>query len=186
MNFEHRVRNNARRLLPPVIRKPLGKFSGIFRSYILYPFLGMLFDLKGSRYEADGCTFIIPKNITCLEFRACFLTGAYEADERMLIQKYVLPEDSVLELGACLGIVSCITNKLLRNPTQHVVVEANPYCIPAIHHNRQRNQAAFLVENCAVSDETEVVFFVNPTFVTGSALRNHSESNVWCVRRVAL
>ncbi len=178
MNLEHRIRNFARTFLPPFIRKPLGSLSGMFRAHVLYPFLGLIFDLKGGRFYADGCSFIIPKNITSLEFRACFLMNSYEADERMLLRKYIVPEDSVLELGACLGIVSCITNRRLRNPARHVVVEANPYCLPAIHLNRNRNQAAFLVEHCAVSNEVEVNFFVNPDYVTGSALRNHSAASV--------
>src|SRR5665213_2085579 len=178
MNFENQIRKHARRFLPAAIRKPLGNLSGKFREYVLFPFLGLIFDLMGGSFKADGCAFTIPKDITSLQFRACFLTGAYESDERMLVQKYIMPEDSVLEFGACLGIVSCITNRLLRNPTNHVVVEANPYCIPAIHRNRRRNQAAFLVENCAVSNEAEVSFFINPFYITGSALRNHSQSNM--------
>jgi FkbM family methyltransferase len=175
MNLEKQIRISARKYLPTSIRKPLGNLCGTFRSRILYPFFGLIFDLKGGRFKADGCVFIIPKNITTFEFRACFLTGAYEADERMLVRKYILPEDGVLELGACLGIISCITNKLLRNPIRHLVVEANPYCIPAIHQNRNLNQAGFLVENCAVSNQVEVNFFINPTYITGSTKENSSE-----------
>jgi FkbM family methyltransferase len=178
MNFENQIRNSARKYLPTSIRKPLGNLCGTFRSRMLYPFCGLVFDLKGGRFKADGCVFIIPKNITTFEFRACFLTRAYEADERMLVQKYILQDDGVLELGACLGIVSCITNKLLRNPSRHLVVEANPYCIPAIHRNRNLNQAGFLVENCAISNQVEVSFFINPTYITGSTKENSSEVSV--------
>jgi len=35
-----------------------------------------------------------------------FLDGSYEAEERALIREFVRPSDAVLELGACLGIVS--------------------------------------------------------------------------------
>jgi FkbM family methyltransferase len=174
MNFENQIRTSARKYLPDSIRKPLGSLCGMLRGRILYPLLGLIFDLKGGRFHADGCVFIIPKNLTTFEFRACFLTRAYEADERMLVQKYILPDDCVLELGACLGIISCITNKLLRNPASHVVVEANPYCLSAIHRNRNLNQAGFLVENCAVSNDARVNFFVNPAYVTGSSAKTSS------------
>jgi FkbM family methyltransferase len=174
MNFEHQIRSSARKYLPTALRKPLGGLSGLFRSHVLYPFLGLLFDLTGGRFKADGCVLIIPKNITSLEFRACFLLRTYEMDERRLVQKHITPDDSVLELGACLGVLSCITNKRLRNPARHVVVEANPYCLPAIHRNRNFNQAGFLVENCVISNDTRVNFFVNPAYVTGSSAKTNS------------
>lgn len=135
----NKIRALARRFLPPMIRKPLGVLCGQFVDKIVRPFLGLVFDLSGGRFRAGGCVFIIPKNITRLSFRACFLTKEYEVDERQLIPKYLLPADSVLEFGACLGVVSCITNKLLREPHRHVVVEGNPFCLPAIHRNRQLN-----------------------------------------------
>jgi len=178
MKLEQLIQKFAHRFLPPFIRKPLGNLCGRIRSYVFYPLMGLAFDATGGRFKADGCSFIIPRNITSLEFRACFLIHSYEKDERKLVQKYILPEDKVLELGACLGIVSCITNKLLHIPSRHVVVEANPYCIPAIYRNRHRNGAAFLVENCAISNQCEVEFFINPRYVTGSAIGNYSKMSV--------
>ena len=73
----------------------------------------------------------------------------------------------MLELGACLGIVSCVTNKLLRDHTRHVVVEGNPFCIPSIHRNRELNHCGFLVENCAVSAQRDVTFYLHPVYVVG-------------------
>jgi len=178
MNFEQKIRSRARLWLPPFLRRSLGNFCGWLRSYLIFPFLGLVFDLSGGRFKANGCSFIIPKNITSLSLRSSFLLRSYEADERRLVQKYILPEDSVLELGACLGILSCITNKLLHDPARHVVVEANPYCLPAIHHNRNRNRAAFLVEHCAVSNQTEVTFYINPTHITSSGVGHYSEMPV--------
>jgi FkbM family methyltransferase len=89
-------------------------------------------------------------------------------DERYLARKFIRPEDSVLELGACLGIVSCVVNKLLRDQTRHIAVEANPFCLPALHRNRDLNQCGFLIENCAVSNQYDVTFFLDPDSITGS------------------
>ncbi len=91
---------------------------------------------------------------------------------RRLIPKYLKPSDSVLELGACLGVVSCITNKVLRAPSRHVVVEANPYCIAAIYRNRHENHCSFLIENCAATTQRDAVFSLNPRYVTSSSLQN--------------
>ena len=156
--------------MAPGVRRPIGRLCGWLRSYLVYPLMGVGFDLTGGIFRADGCSFVIPKRITSLSFRASFLMHSYEEDERRLVKKYVRPEDSVLELGACLGVMGCITNKLLKDPNRHVVVEANPYCLPYIHQNRQRNQASFMVEHCAASNQREVSFSINPTHITGSGV----------------
>jgi FkbM family methyltransferase len=157
----------ARKFLPAAIRKPLGNTYGKFREYLLLPFEGLIFDLGGGRFKANGCIFIIPKNVTRLSFRSCFLDNSYEIDERTLVQKFVQGEDSVLELGACLGIVSCITNRILHNPVRHVVVEANPRCLPALQCNRDLNACSFRLEHCAVSNEQEVTFYLHPKYIVG-------------------
>ena len=171
----NRLRQFARSFLPDAIRKPLGHFGGKFYSVVIQWFLGALFDLGGGRFRADGCEFIIPKDITSRAYRACFLKGDYESEERELIRKFVRPSDSVLELGACLGIVSCVTNKQLADNTRHVVVEGNPFCISAIHRNRRHNQCGFLVENAAVSNEREVTFYLHPVYVVGGTTQRKSE-----------
>ena len=169
------LRVAARRHLPPVIRKPLGSTAGWIFHFIIHPILGAWFDLCGGRFRTDGCEFIIPKDITSRAYRACFVIGDYEREERELIRSFVLPSDTVLELGACLGIVSCVTNRLLADKSRHVVVEGNPFCIPAIHRNRHRNQSCFLVENCAVSTQTDATFYLHPVYVVGGTTQRKSE-----------
>lgn len=161
------LRTFARKFLPPVIRKPLGKAHGKFREFFLLPAEGLIFDLGGGRFKANGCVFIIPKNTTRLAFRSCFFDNSYEIDERRMAQKFVQADDAVLELGACLGIVSCVTNRILREPTRHVAVEANPYCLPSLHKNRDLNKCEFLIENCAISNQRDVVFYLHPKYIVG-------------------
>ena len=171
MNIEQNLRHFAKGVLPQNWRQPLGILCGGLRTWLVYPLLGLVFDLGGGRFRAGGCTFYIPRDITSLDLRASFLLGSYEEDERRLLDKFLRPDDSVLELGACLGIVACITNKKLQNPARHVVVEANPYCLPAIHRNRIRNGGSFLVEHCAVTNQRQVDFSINLRHITGSSLR---------------
>ena len=160
------LRRTARRFLPAAIRHPLGVAFGWIDAFLQW-ISGAVFDLGGGRFRADGCEFIIPKDITSRAYRACFLKGDYEAEERELIRSFVRPEDTVLEFGACLGIVSCVTNKLLADKTRHIVVEGNPFCLPAIHRNRNHNQCGFLVENCAVSNSPDATFYLHPVYVVG-------------------
>ena len=171
-------RQIARRFLPEPTRKRLGAAAGWLNNNIIRWFQGAVFDIKGGHFKADGCTFSIPRDQTSRTYRSCFLDNSYEAEERDLIREFVRPSDSVLELGACLGIVSCVTNKLLSNKTSHVVVEGNPFCIPSLHRNRQLNNCGFLVENCAVSNEREATFYLHPVYIVGGTTQRESSRPV--------
>jgi FkbM family methyltransferase len=91
--------------------------------------------------------------------KLALLDGDYEAPERAAVRKYLNPEWGVVELGACIGVVSCITNKLLRNPKAHVVVEINPLAIPHLQANRDRNGCSFRIVNAALAYDTSEVSF---------------------------
>ena len=168
------LRQLARRYLPDAVRKPLGSAAGKFEELVFNPLCGLIFDMFVRRFRADGCIFVIPRDITSMTYRSCFLRGGYENEERELIKKFIRPSDSVLELGACLGIVSCVTNQILAEKSRHVVVEGNPFCIPTIHRNRELNRCGFLVENCAVSNEREATFFLHPVYVVGGTTQRKS------------
>jgi FkbM family methyltransferase len=133
--------------------------------------MGLMFDLKGARLRVGGCTFVIPKDVTSRAWRACFMGDGYEYHERALIRRLVQPDDRVIELGACLGVVSCLTNQLLADKTKHVVVEANPLCIRTLYRNRELNHAGFLIEHCAVDTKPDVTFYLHPRFIVGGSLQ---------------
>jgi len=176
--MERQIRTAARKCLPPGIRRPLGSLAGKVDEYIYRPLLGLVFDLKGARFHADGCTFDIPKDVTTRSFRSCFLLATHEIDERILLKRYIRPQDRVIELGACLGIVSCLTNKILADKSAHVVVEANPLCVQGLYRNRDLNKAGFLVEHCAVSNGSEVTFYLHPKYIVGGSLQRPTERGV--------
>jgi FkbM family methyltransferase len=168
--MRNQIKKLARTLLPGAWREFLGNLAGRFDAIVFRHMEGMLFDLGGGIFRADGCCFIIPREITSLSYRAVFLYPdyPYELEERTMVNELVHAEDTVLELGGCIGVVSCITNKLLKDKTRHVVVEANPRCIPALHRNRELNLAGFLVENCAVTTgEKDVTFFLHSNMLSG-------------------
>jgi FkbM family methyltransferase len=169
--MEQRIRRAARQHLPPEIRKPLGTLIGNLYCWLF----GLIFDMKGGRFRTDGCVFAIPKDVTSMAYRSCFITGDYEREERELIRRWIQPDDRVIELGACLGIVSCTTNKLLRDNTKHVVVEGNPFCIPSLYRNKELNQCGFLIEHCAVDTRPEVTFYVHPNYIVGGSSQRASD-----------
>jgi len=106
----------------------------------------------------DGCHFPLgglPNN----SMKLALLDGSYEAPERSAVRKYMQPGWGVVELGACIGVISCITNKLLRDPTAHVVVEINPLVLPYLEANREGNGCSFKVLHAALAYEEETVSF---------------------------
>lgn len=172
------LRKAARKYLPAPIRRRLGWLAGRLDELMIQPAQGLLFDLKGARFAADGCIFDIPKELTTRRYRACFWEGTYEKEERELIARWIRPEDRVLELGACLGVVSCVTNKLLADKGRHVVVEANPLCIPPLTRNKELNQAGFRIEHCAVGNQPEMTFYLHPIYIVGGSSQRATDRPV--------
>ncbi len=71
--------------------------------------------------------------------RELLLSGQYESPERRACRRYIRADLPVVEFGACLGVVACSVNRRLKDPRNHVVVEANPHLLPILAENRDRN-----------------------------------------------
>jgi FkbM family methyltransferase len=156
-----------------------GKLGELFVHYVVNPLYGLLFDLRGGVFRADGCRFVIPKEMTTIGWRGVgFGKGHYEDEERQMMKQFVRPEDSVIEFGACLGVVSCATNQLLRDRSRHLVVEANPLLIPWLYRNRELNGSGFIVEHCAVGKPPEVTFYIHSTAVVDGSSKHKSARGV--------
>jgi FkbM family methyltransferase len=141
-----------------------------FDHYIRCPLYGLLFDLKGGKYyRVNDSKFTFPRDKTTIGWRGLYFElDTYEIDERNLAAKHIKPEDAVIELGGSLGVVSCLTNRLLLDKKKHLIVEANPFLIPYLYRNRNLNHAKFIVENCFVGNPPEAVFYADK-IVEGSA-----------------
>lgn len=164
--------------LPRPIRRFVGEKYVATYENLVRPVLGLIFDLRGGRFRVDGCEIEVPKELTTRTYRGCFMLGDYEAEERSLIRRHLRPDDSVLELGACIGAVSCTTNRLLKDKSRHVVVEGNPKLIPHLEKNKQINDCAFTVLNRAASQNKTVTFYLNDKFIVGGSTQLQSSSPV--------
>ena len=98
----------------------------------------------------DGCTFDL-KRIPNTPMKLALLRGEYEGFERRAVRNCVDPEQPVVELGGCIGVVACITNKILKNPESHIVVEANPDVVPLLEESRSCNQCKFEIIKAAIT-----------------------------------
>jgi FkbM family methyltransferase len=122
--------------------------------------LNMKIQVRGASriVELDHCRFALAE-LPNTSMKLELLSGAYEKPEREAVLHYLQPQWSVIELGACIGVVSCITNKLLQNPKNHVVLEANPLVLPHLKSNRDANGCAFQIMDKALAYDTETVTF---------------------------
>jgi FkbM family methyltransferase len=109
--------------------------------------------------------------------REWLLSGRYEAPERKAVKRYVDPGIPVIELGASIGVVSCVVNRRLDNPRRHVVVEANPALLPILEENRDRNRCQFeIIEGAAGMEGSEIVFYIGDDALCSSALSRSGKS----------
>jgi len=91
----------------------------------------------------------------------------------------------VLELGGCLGFISCLVNKQLSNPTQHIVLEANPELIPYLTHNRDINNCSFIIENKVLHQKNDTLNFnVDKRSILGSNLKGLPEGRTKIVYKI--
>ncbi len=117
----------------------------------------------------DGCTFGA-KGIKVEVLRNDILNGVFEQFERSAVRQYLSPVLPVVELGGCMGVVSCITNRLLQDPAAHVVVEANPQVIPLLKANRRRNGCTFEILNRAVAYGSTTIEYAPSLNFAGNSL----------------
>lgn len=134
--------------------------------------IGRLVELQGNIVRMDGLSFNVAAPQLMTAQKAQFLQGRCELPERIAIQRYLDPNLPVGELGAAIGIVSCLANHRLRCPERQVVVEANHSLIPLPEENRSRNKCQFKVLHRAVAyGVSEVVFNINRVcFLSSNAM----------------
>ncbi|WP_159578823.1 FkbM family methyltransferase [Marinoscillum sp. 108] len=148
--------------LSKVVRLGLNKFMNYNRP------AGWFFLNFVRVFRAGGCEFNLSENLFPSGYYSRFLFKTYESPEIALMKKYLDPGDSIIELGACIGVVSCISNKMLDHPENHVVVEANPDLITEIEKNRANNHCHFSLENALISNQAFETFYTYNIAISGS------------------
>ncbi len=133
----------------------------------------------------DGCTFDLA-SVTNDSTRVELMTNQYESAERHAVVRYLKRDLPVIELGGSIGVVACVTNKLLTDPTAHVVVEANPLAIPRLEHNRKLNQRQFEIVNRAIAYGADTVTFHPSTDLAGSSITQAGDEAAVTVATVAI
>jgi len=84
-----------------------------------------------------------PKGTVPKSTRQELASGLYEQDEVQILPYILSPELPLVELGAGIGVVSCVANRLLKDPAAHLAVEMHPDALGVLEVNRAMNRARF-------------------------------------------
>lgn len=122
-------------------------------------FIGKLIELTGNEVNLDGVRLNVDNPLVLTKYKSTLYFGIYEVAERELSKRYIDRSLPTVEIGASIGGVSCIVNKLLTDPSAHVVVECNPVVLPTLETNRELNGCKFVIEPRALAYGTESVEF---------------------------
>jgi FkbM family methyltransferase len=136
------------------------------------PVIGRAVELLGNQVWIDGFRYSVATTQISTGHKSTLLFGLHEIEERALVKRWIPPDVPLIELGGGLGVVSCLANRKLFTPIQHVVVEANPAMASILRHNRDQNRCKFEIVNRAIGyDAPAVVLNLDEEFV-GSTIKS--------------
>ena len=95
----------------------------------------------------------------------------YENSERELILKYLSPDDVVLELGGCIGVISNVINKKINDKKSHVVLEVDKVKFNFLKKNKSLNNVCFQLINGALSDKKGLYYKSAGNFWGGNLVK---------------
>lgn len=152
--------NDENNRMKQILRKYLGRSNN--------PMAGCFFTMTNKRWKVDGFEFDLPWKMISFGYRSRFLFDIYERKERDLVKEFIDEDDLVLELGACIGVVSCEINRQLKgNRDKHVAVEPNAAMIPLLVGNGIRNGAGYTTLYGTVSKRKESFFLAGRSISLG-------------------
>lgn len=121
--------------------------------------VGKAVELTGNRIRLHGLTFNVDNPLVSTRHKSTLFFGRYEVDELELARQLLDSALPLVELGGSIGVVACVTNRLLQDPKRHVVVEASPVLLPTLESNRALNNCQFTIEHAALAYGTDAIEF---------------------------
>jgi FkbM family methyltransferase len=140
--------------------------------------VGRLVELAGNKVRIEGLKFSVdcPGITTSHKSTLCF--GLHEIEERALLNRWLPADLPVVEIGGGLGVVSCLSNRKMSRPQDHVVVEANPLLVPLLEQNRDLNRCQFKVVNAALAYDTQMIELGIDSAFVGSSIEGSFDRTV--------
>lgn len=101
-----------------------------------------------------------------------------EKPEKDLANLHVKKDDTVLELGARFGSVSCIVNNILENKKNHVVVEPDNRVWEKLEYNKSINDCQFDIVKGFLSNKRLSLSNTNDRDGYGSTFEENQETSI--------
>jgi FkbM family methyltransferase len=121
--------------------------------------VGRMVELSGNIVTVDGVRLSLDNPLIKTRHKSSIYFGIYEVGERALAKRFVDPDLPMIEIGGSIGGVACLTNRMLKNPAAHVVVECNPLVLPTLEKNRALNGCQFTIEPRALAYGADKISF---------------------------
>lgn len=151
-----RLAGPLRRVLRPLARAKL----------VSHDLVGRLVEVGGNHVTVEGLHFSVDNALIATPQKGLIDAGLHESPEIALARRYLVTRLPVVELGGGIGIVSCIINRQMTRPEDHLVVEANRDLIPTLEVNRRLNACGFRIRNVALAYESGEVAMAIDSFVS--------------------
>jgi len=103
-------------------------------------------------------------------------TTKIEVVEQVLVEHFIKPNDSVLELGARYGSVSCTINKILSDKSKQVSVEPDERVWDALELNKLNNDCHFEIVKGFMSNKKMSLKNLN-VYKGGYGSKSYEDSN---------
>lgn len=143
------------------------------------PVVGRAVELAGNKVRMDGLVFSVDCPQVSTGHKSTLAFQFHEMEERELAKRWVPSDIPIVELGGGLGVVSCLANRKLNDPSQHVVVEANPEMVPVLTRNRDLNRCRFVIINRALGYDADTIrFAVDGEFVASSTVETNAPAKL--------
>ncbi|MDX1564158.1 MAG: hypothetical protein R3236_02075, partial [Phycisphaeraceae bacterium] len=113
--------------------------------------MGRWVERRGNRVDFQGLKISVDCPAITTPQKSTLYYNLYETEEIEAIGRHLNPGLPVIELGACIGVLSCLTNRKLTDPSRHAVVEANPDLIETLQANRAANGCSFEIHHGAIA-----------------------------------
>lgn len=144
-------------------------------------FLRSIIKSKPDIFSPHGIPVCIPNSASTLLRYNLALNKPYESEEAEFVKRFLPPDQDVIELGGCYGVISALVREMLLDESKLIVVEANRSLIEICENNasRMRTKSETHVVNAAVAyNNSQPVYFHEGSNPHNSSISSNERAGV--------
>lgn len=137
----------------------IATIRGVLEYQVLAHLVGIWIIITGGKVKSRGILLNVKNNRITNSLKYDLVSDKFEENEFYLLEKHLLPNFDVVELGGGLGFLSCYVGQKIKPKNKHIVIEPNPFILPTLNSNRMLNGCDFEILNHAYSPTPGFVTF---------------------------